>query len=367
MDNQDIKEDEIDLIELLQTVWNGRKTVLKFVVVFFLLGLFVAIFSPKEFTANTVVAPQGQSNKSGGNLGGLAAMAGISLGGGGGSSDVSPLLYPKVVKSVPFLRELLKVPLKFEGLDKEVTYEEYYTNHQKFNLLGAVKKYTIGLPGVILGAFKGRGKEEEVNVKVEEEIGIYKITKKEKALFGLIRGQLKVETNDEEGFVELSFSMPEAEPSAKMVQKAQLLLQGFITDFKVNKVKEELMFIEERYEEAKKDFDKKQYTLANFRDRNRGLSTSRSQTRLERLQSDYNLAFGVYSELAKKLEMQRIEVKKNTPVFTIIEPVSVPVQKSKPRRAMILVVWLFLGVVLGVGVVFGREWLKNIKVKRKTN
>lgn len=357
MSEEYTKEDEIDLIELLQTVWNGRKTILKFVLIFFLLGLFIAIFSPKEFTAKTVVVPQTEG-KSGGSLGGLAAMAGVSIGGGNSSNDISPMLYPKVVQSIPFLKELLKVPLKFKDLEKEVTYQEYYKNHEKFNLLKAIKKYTIGLPGIILKAIRGDGKEV---VLVKNEEGIYRVTQEEKKLFDKIGGQLAINSNDKEGYVSLSFSMPEAEPSARMAQKAQQLLQNFITEFKVNKAKEELTFIEERYKEAKKEFDKKQYILANFRDRNQGLSTSRSRARLERLQSDYNLAFGVYSELAKKLESQRIEVKKNTPVFTIIEPVSVPVEKSKPKRGMILVIWLFLGVVLGVGTVFIKEWAKKIK------
>lgn len=353
------KEDEIDLIELLQNVWNGRKTVLKFVIVFSLIGLFIAVFSPKEFTAKTIVVPQTGEGKTVGKLGGLAAMAGVNIGGGNNSSEIPPTLYPKVVESVPFLKELLKVSLKFEDLDKEITYQEYYKNHQKFNLLNAFKKYTVGLPGVILSAV--RSEREEVKNLEDKSDEVYRITKEEYQLFKQIGDQLEVGANDKEGFVSLSFSMPEAEPAARMTLKAQQLLQHFITKFKVGKAEEELIFIEDRYKEAKKEFNRKQYVLVNFKDKNHGMSTSRSQARLQRLQSDYNLAYGVYSELAKKLEGQRIEVKKNTPVFTVIEPVSVPVERSKPKRVMILAVWLFLGLFLGFGVVLGRGWIKDFK------
>lgn len=355
-ESKHIEEEEIDILELFQTIWKRKRIIFRSVAVFGVIGLFVAVFSPKEFTAKTIVVPQTQQSSKGGNLGGLAAMAGINIE-GNSSNDISPMLYPKIVSSIPFLKELLKVSLKFNDLDSEVTYEEYYEVHKKVNLLEAIKRYTIGLPGVILKMFKRDGKDEALLVKKTDSI--YRLTRKEKDLFNQIQSQLKVESNDKEGFVTIYFSMPEAEASAKMLQKAQELLQSFITEFKINKAKEELIFIEERYSDAKKEFDKKQYTLANFRDRNRNLSTSRSQARLQRLQSDYNLAFGVYSELAKKLEGQRIEVKKNTPVFTVIEPVSVPVQKSKPKRVMILIVWLFLGGVLGVVSVFIREWIRK--------
>jgi len=73
------------------------------------------------------------------------------------------------------------------------------------------------------------------------------------------------------------------------------------------------------------------------------------------------LIYSVYSELAKQLEQAKIQVKQDTPVFTIIEPISVPIKKSKPNRPMILLIWLFLGGVLGTGVVFGKEFIVPMK------
>lgn len=352
-------KDEIDLLVLFKTIWSNRKTVLKIGSIFFLIGLFIAVFSPKKYTAETIIIPQTQKSKTEG-LGGLAAIAGINIG-GASYSDIPPTLYPKVVSSIPFLKKLIIVPLKFSGIEKEVTFQEYYRNHQEFNLLRFIKKYTLGLPGVIIGFFKG---EKDVVLKTETyEDKIYRISKEDNELFNLIiKEQLKIISNDKEGYVKISFSMPEAEPAAKMLQKSQELLQSFITDFKINKAKEELKFVEDRLDEAKADFSKKQIKLASFRDRNVGLITSRSQTHLERLKSDYDIAYGVYSELAKKLESQKIKVKESTPIFTVIQPVSVPLKKSEPRRIVIIVLWSFLGLILGVGLVFVQSWIKKNKI-----
>ncbi|MBE7660893.1 Wzz/FepE/Etk N-terminal domain-containing protein [Tenacibaculum finnmarkense] len=353
-------EDEIDLVALFRTLKKGKKTIIRFTVVFALIGLFIAVFTAKEYTASTTLVPQTSSSKPGGALGGLAAMAGINLGSGGSTESISPHLYPKITQSILFKKELLNVPLKFSYLEKEVTYQEYYLKYQKTNVLSFIKQYTIGLPAKFIGLFKSK---KEVIVKEVAKDAIYRVSLEEIALFKSLGNQLSLDINPKEGYVKIAFSMPEALPAAQMTKKVKELLQKSITDFKVQKTKEEYIFIEERYKELKKDFENKQATLASFRDRNQGLITSRSKSRIESLQSEYNLAATIYYELAKQLETQKIKLKENTPVFTVLEPVSVPVIKSKPRRGMIFIIWLFLGIIAGMGFVFGKDWLKKLKDK----
>lgn len=160
--------------------------------------------------------------------------------------------------------------------------------------------------------------------------------------------------------------MPEALPAAQLAQHTQKMLQQYITDFKVKKAKANLEFVQQRYDETKKQFEKAQDGLARFRDRNKNVATAMAQTELERLNSNYNLLSSVYTELAKQLEQAKIQVKEDTPVFTIIEPVSVPLEKSKPKRAMILIIWIFLGGIIGTGMVFGREYLQQFKERWNT-
>ncbi len=350
-------EDEIDLLELVQKVWAGRKTILKFLIIFGLIGLFIAIFSETEYTASTTVIPQTSEGNKMGSLGGLAAMAGISLGGGESTNGISPKLYPKITASIPFKRAVLNAPLKIDGVSEKVTFKEYYQKYYSPSLLYYIKKYTIGLPSVILGSSKSGDKQDTV---VEND-SIYRISSFEKGLFDRINSQLSVDVNDKEGFVKISFSMPEALASAQMVKSVQDLLQKSVTEFKIKKLKNDYQFIEESYENAKQNFLKKQAILSEFKDRNHGLVLSRSQGRSDRLQAEYNLAYNMYSEFAKQLESQKIKLKQNTPIFTILDPVSVPTEKSKPKRAMILIIWLFLGGVLGTGVVLGREFINGLK------
>jgi uncharacterized protein involved in exopolysaccharide biosynthesis len=351
-------EDEIDLIQLAKTLWEGRRTVIRTTLIFMALGLFIAIFSAKEYTASTTMVPQSAEGSSmSGSISGLAAMAGINLGSMGGS-DIPPTLYPKILSSIPFQKELMQTPLSIEGQEKQVTFADYYLEIKKPNFLGYLKKYSIGLPGLIIKAIRGK---EEMQVGEAEENGLFSISPEEKKLIEILSTQISIEVNDKDGYVSLSARMPEARAAAQLAKKAQELLQQAITDFKVQKAQSQLVFIEERFAENEAIYNAAQDKLARFRDQNKNVSSAVAQTQLERLQSDFSMASSVYTELAKQLETQKIQVKEDTPVFTVIEPVSIPMEKSKPKRPMILIIWTFLGGVVGVGMVFGKEFLGSIK------
>ena len=156
------EENEIDLIEVIRKLWAKRKFILRVTIIFFCLGVLVALFSSKEYTATCTMVPQtGEKNAVGGNLGGLAAMAGINLGNMGNGDVLSPKIYPKILSSVPFQKELMQTQVKFDEYDHSVRLIDYYTGDEfkKFSLVGTIMEYTIGLPGVILKAIRGKEKE----------------------------------------------------------------------------------------------------------------------------------------------------------------------------------------------------------------
>ena len=357
--------DEIDLIALAKTLWNGRRTIIKTVLIFMAIGLFIAIFSPKEYTAKTTIIPQSKESRSniGGNLGGLAAIAGINLGSMGNGSTIPPNLYPKIIGSIPFQKELMQTPLSIEGQTGEITFAKYYLEVHSPRLFGYIKKYTIGLPGTIIKAIKGNSTDANISTDALHASQLLSITKEEKKLIEKLQKQLSLDVNDKEGDITLTAVMPEAKAAAQLVEQAQMLLQNSITEFKIQKAQEQLVFVEKQYLEKQQEFETAQQELALFRDQNRNVSTALAQTEQERLQADYNLAYGVYSELAKQLESQKMQVKEDTPVFTIIEPVSIPFERSAPKRKLILIIWTFLGGIIGVALVFAKEFFSAIKEK----
>ncbi len=361
------KEDTIDLVELLGKLWNKRKLIFIIAGTFMALGLFVALFTPNQYTASCTLVPQMGERRASGSLGGLAAMAGISLGDIGSGEVLSPNVYPNIIKNVEFQKELIHSLYIFEGLGEPVTYYNYATDPQyrKFNLLGTIKKYTLGLPGTIIGAI--RGEPEERSKSVESGVHVSKLTYKEHKVLEQLYKVFSLSLYQKEGYVQISTTTRDPYLAAQITTKAQQLLQKYLTDFKLQKVQANLEFVEGSYQEAKANFEAKQEELARFRDANINLTSAVARTREEKLQSEYTLLLSVYTELAKQKEQAKIAVTETTPILTVIEPVVVPVEKSKPSRAKMLFIYTFLGLVVGVGWVLGEPYVKDTfkKVKEK--
>ena len=351
--NQMPQEEEIDLVEVVQKLWKNRKLILKITVVFMVLGVLVALFSPKEYTA--------------GCLSGLASMVGINLGGASGGEVLSPTIYPKIVASIPFKKDLMATPLKFEEYDQPITLLDYYTKdeYQKFSLGGTIVKYTIGLPGVIINAIRG---EDTTMISAGQGSAIQSLSKDEKKMSEMLNDMISLNVNDKDGYVQLSASLGEPLAVAQLAERAQELLQTYITDFKIEKVKSNLTFVEQQYDAAKKRYEKMQDSLARFRDANKSFSSAVAKTQEEALTNEYNLTYSVYSELAKQMEQAKIAVNETTPILTIVEPVVVPIERSKPKRGLICVLFTFLGGFAGVGTVLALPFVANVlgndKLKR---
>ena len=353
-------EDEIDIVELLKKVYKEKKLIFKYSIISSIAGIIFALFQPNQYTASTTFIPQLSSDvKSGSSsLSGLASLAGINLGGMEGSSEFPPTLYPKVVESVPFRLDLLSSNIQVNN--EELILRDYFLeNENSFNLLGTVKKYTIGLPSLILNFFRNDEKS------LSNTSSIYSLTEEDHKLFKKLSDVFSLSINDKEGFITMSFVDENKKVAAQVAQTAETLLQKKIIEFKVKSSKELLDFITTQYNEKKKAFEKLQDQRAVFVDKNINISSTLFQNKLSRIESELNIAQTVVQQLASQVEQAKLQVNKDTPVFTTIKPVTVPFQKSSPSRSLRVIIFLFLGFVLSSGYVLMKEpaieILKSIK------
>ena len=367
-------EHEIDLVELIQRMWVNRKLILKVTGVFFVLGLLVALLSSKAYTAGCDVVPQTSDSGAASRMSSLAALAGINLNQMQDVKTLSPYVYENILNSATFRKELMHTKLNYEKADRPVSFYEYNTS-EEFNKPGLGKiimKYTIGLPFLILNAIRGEQQEPDYTDVAAGENGgprIETMTKEEFECNKMLSQCISMTLDDKNGYLSISVTMPEAVVAAEMAQATVTLLQKYITEFKIEKVQSNLDFVQERYNEAKANFEDIQDRRARFRDANQNTTRYSARTQLEKLDAEYTLAMNLYSELATQLEQAKINVKETTPILTVINPVTIPLQKSKPRRAMILFGWTFFGVLFGIGAILllpsvaeitGKAGLKNL-------
>lgn len=358
---QNSVEQEIDLIEIVRKLWCKRKFIIKVTIIFAILGILVALFSAKIYTAQCTIVPQTGGKSTGGSLGGLAAMAGINLGGMESGELLSPKIYSKILNSVPFQKDLMQIHVRFQEFDEPIRLIDYYTDekYQKFSLFGAIKKYTIGLPGVIMGALKEE-EDPQTSLKIDSMSNIETLTKEEYACIKAMNGVYALDLNEKEGYFTLSVNMSEPLAAAQLASGMQVLLQKYVTTFKIEKVKNNLEFVESSYRKAKEEFEDKQQELATYRDANQNVTMKIANITEERLKTQSDLLFNVYSELAKQREQAKIQVKETTPIFTVVDPITVPKERSKPKRGMICIAFTFLGIFVGVGLALVLPFLAQL-------
>ena len=356
-----LEEDSIDIIALLKTLWIGKKLILKTTILFFIIGCVVALLSPVVYTAQTTFVPQvseDQMSTSKAGLGSLAALAGINLNQGSSTSDsyLSPLLYSKIANSDEFSLKLIEEELISLNGDK-FSIKQYMLSdtNSSFNLIGFIKKYTIGL-------FLKNDNE----LKSKETINGYNFISQEE--FGLLKsfkGKFSIVLNDKEGYIEVIASDKDAFISTQLVKIVTKNLQSRIIELRTNKIKERLEYSKNLYEEKQVEFDILQNNVADFKDSNKNISTARFMSELQKLESEYQLQKSILMNLASEFNNNKIKLNKDTPIFSVIDEVSVPNQRSEPKRSLIAIIYMFLGVVLSTVYLLAKEPLigiiKNIK------
>ena len=241
--------DDIELVALLQKVWQGRKIAIKMSVLFALLGILFALSRSNIYTATTTFILKGETSGSTvGGLGGLASIAGINLGSmSSGYSEIPPTLYPMLVKSNPFIEALLKEKVPKDGGMIEL--RGYLINSTITpGFLGTLKKYTIGLPRLIKTSLSK--KKDELAVLANTG-SIKSLTPKEESIYNTAMELITLNVDKKEGFVTLSVVLENPEGAAIIALSAQNLLQKEVINFKIKNAQELLTFTEGLYTKKK--------------------------------------------------------------------------------------------------------------------
>lgn len=360
---RDRKENGIALKDIFQTIWRRRLRVIIWTCVFVALGLVAALTMKRTYLVSTVMVPQMKTAQSS-SLGNLASLAGIDLS-SAQTADLSPLLYPAIVSSVPFQLELMHTPLHFAAADTAVSMLDYAKVYDKPAPFDYVRKYTIGLPGVILSGLQRDSPKVDIpsvgNADSQDAaLTAIVMTEDEEAMLKSMRENITLKSDQKDGKLTLTVKGREPIVTAELALKAQQLLQDEITRFRTEKAQAELDYIQARYNEVKAETESCQYALATITDRSQYTVNTRDHIERDRIQAKYNVANTVYVELAKQLETAKMQVKKDTPTFTVIGPVTVPL-KPADSRAKKLILWTVIGLVLGCADALRKDYRVILK------
>jgi len=359
------QNEEINLNDLFQLFKDKSKVLYIVVVLTVFLGMVKSCTTPIEYESTAIKLSEVETeNKGMGQLGGLAGLAGINLGGMAGS-DISntfaPDMYPKLLESKPFLLDLINQEFYFNSKGKKMSIKDYYLEERPNDLLKKTFQFVLSIPYQIIGVFNSPEEPTQaVEIPVlDEDLEYIFITPSENYVIGEITNKIKIENKGR--MIALSVKMPEPIIAAEFNNLVFKKILNYVSSYKIEKQKTNLKFIESSTLEAEENFKKAQNNLASFRDANQGIISQRVRTREEQLDAEFNLSFQVYSTLRQEFENSKIELKRQTPIFTTFEEAVVPNAPSNTSPSKIFFLSIFVGFFLGLFVVFlllGRDYLK---------
>lgn len=352
------EESEIDIMELISKLWKKRKMIIKWCIVGAVIGLVAGFSIPKTYTASVTLAPEVQQ-KTGSGVSSIASMMGVNL---NNSLDaISAEMFPDVVHSTPFIVELFDLPVTFEHKDTVVntTLLDYMLEYQKSPWWSHVIKAPFKALAWCIDLVTPDEDEEE---GVAGPLNPTNLPKKERGVVKFFAENIMVNVDKKSLKTQISLDLQDPEVVYTVVNAVVENLKQYMTDYRSSKSRQDVENLSVICEQRKADYYKAQQAYAEYIDANKSVIRQSAQAERERLQQEMNLAYQVYSQVAQQMEGARIQAEQDKPVFVIVQPPVVPIHKTAPSKAKMLVIFTFLaGCIAAAWVLFGDEYWKKLK------
>lgn len=354
---EDDDELQIDWMGILRQVLAIRKKLYIAAAVGVVLGILIALGTPKQYTVSITLSPEMGSGKSGS---GLASMAASFLGGSVGTDSPDALnatLAPDIVASTPFLLELFDARVVSQDKQLDTTFTAYL-DEQKSSWLG----YVLKAPGMAIGGIKSLFTNEEEEKKDTIQGGTIELNEEDAAKLKSLRQQITAEVDKKTSITTLSVTLQDPKVTATIADSVVAKLQQYITTYRTSKAKEDCQYLEKLYKERQQEYYDAQQRYARYVDANSNVVFQSTMAERERLQNDMSLAYQVYSQVAQQLQVARAKVQEEKPVFAVVEPAVVPLYPSGTSRKVILLGVVFLAVAFtGAWELLGKKYWQLLK------
>lgn len=355
---EDDDELEINWMEILRQIIAIRKKLYKAAAIGLIIGVVIALSTPKQYTVSVTLSPEMGSGKS---ANGLASMAASFLGGNIGTDSPDALnasLAPDIVASTPFLLELMnsKVICKNGSIDTTLA---AYLDEQKSSWIG----YIFKVPSMAINGIKSLFEDKEKVINKTTNSGSIELSEEDAMKLKGLRKLIIANVDKKTAITTLSVTLQDPKVVATIADSVVSKLQQYITTYRISKAKEDCKYLEVLYKERQQEYYTAQQRFARYVDTNNNLVFQSTMAERERLQNEMSLAYQVYSQIAQQLQIARAKVQEEKPVFAIIEPAVVPLQPSNTSRKIIIVSFTFLAVAFTtIWQLLGKKYWQQLKI-----
>ncbi|MCP4325927.1 MAG: LPS O-antigen length regulator [Psychromonas sp.] len=318
MHQNQIADDEIDLKELFLVIWKGKWIIMVLTMLFAGGGVFYAKSQPNTYISSVLLAPAQDEGGSGlgGQLGGLAALAGVNIGGSSGGADVKTQALA-VLQSRIFIDAFIKkndllVPLM---ASKKWTPELKQWDQEKQKWNEAPAKHVLNEE-----IYDTKNKQWLVNEETKQPL-IPTMWNANKAFKALV----SVSEDKENGMVTLSITHHSPIIAQQWAELLVLEINAWMKNDKLIETDKNIGYLRKQLE---------QVAIAEVR----------------------TLFYQMIEEQFKNKMLAEVQAEY---VFKTIDPAVIPEEKAGPKRALICVLATLLGGMFGVFLVLVRHFIKK--------
>ena len=348
IESENPDEIEIRLSDIIQFIkYNVRKMLIGGIVGLVIGALYV-FSKPNVFKAEVTVMPEFQNRGTTGSLGSLSAFSGLGLDNMNTNDAIRPDLYPNVLQSVPFALDILNQEVYSKNLSAKMALQEFISRVSTPSFLDK-----------IFGFLTIKDEENKVSQAETNSTQAIQLTKEQYGLVKAVHSSVLPTYDRKTGILTITATEQDPVVAAAVAKLSLDYLTNYITAYRTDKARKRVVFLAQQVGEAKQRYQAAEYALSNYRDRNRSVYLNTAKLDEQRLQADYLLEQSVYNDLAKQLEQAKIKVQEDTPTFKTLEPAAVPLQKSGPKRTLIMLGFAIAGVIVTIAVVLISQILSS--------
>ena len=336
------KSNEIDVIGIIKKVLKEWRLLMRFIIVFAIIGVVVALNKPKVYTTTVILAPE----YSGGSalpegLSSIASMVGVNIGGAskGGVDAIYPQIYPDVLTSSDFIIKLFDVKVQQE---EDTTTKTYYRH-----LVEDVKIPFWNYPMIFISEMF---KDEQV--EKGNAVNPFKLTKEQTNVLNTVRANVACTVDKNTSVISISVNDFDRNVSAIMADTIQKQLLEYITVYRTQKARNDMEYTEKLYKESKKDYVRAQQKYTSYADANEDLLLESFKAKRDELENEMQLCYNAYSMMQNQLQLARTKVQERTPAFTLLKGAMVPVKHSGPKRMLMVIGFMILTFFILTGYLF---------------
>lgn len=374
--NYYVEEDEIDLYELWLVLKKRRKLILSF---FFLITILTAIISfimTPIYKSETSVIPVSNNSSPLGDLAGLAAMAGISIGGeGGDSAKIKAVLNSRtikenVIKKLNLIPILLDKPpedrnpinVAIETLEDIVSVsDDKKTGVIKISVEYKDPKLAKKIAQAYIDELQKIMNEKKLTVAKFNRISLEKQLKEEEERLKKLQQQLaefqkKTKIIAPESQLEGVMSLY----SNLISKKLQLLVELRTLETALSKDNSKIKMLKEQIQSIDNQ-------IKNIEEKtNIGALPSLAKVpeklvEYTNIMQKLKISEAVYENLVKMYEQAKFQEAKENIYVEIIDPPSLPDKPVKPKKKLMVAVAGVSSLILGIFLAFFLEWIENIR------